>query len=289
MAAGFCVLLSLWYVLPGSTWRVVWLDAADGGYRNLGDVPWLFDVLGGVRPATVLGVMLVTGVAGLGVMLGAWTRASTVVALIGFNSLIRINLHDGSAYDSMLTNLLLLLCFSGAGATWSVDAKRTIGRWTPSVQIAAWPRRMLILQLILCYWSTGVQKVSIHWLPGGGEAALYYILQDRMWQRFDMAWVAGVYPVTRFATAFTWLFEVLAPLWLVARWFQHTPEKKGRVRRMFNRLRVNHLFFWSGIGLHLGILAFMIVGPFSLVMLAYYPLLLAGGSRGGMTKYPSAE
>ncbi len=132
---------------------------------------------------------------------------------------------------------------------------------------------MAIYQLVLIYWSTGLHKVSASWTPVGGYSALYYTLQQPTWQRWDMDWLAWVYPLTQAATALTWFWEITSPLLLLALWYRATPERPGRLRAVFNRLNYRRLFVVFGVCLHLMIFALMDVGPFTWVTLAFYVCL----------------
>lgn len=267
MMAGVGLLASVWLVLPSGTWRVLWVDAAWGGYRDLG----------GMRPGMVMLLMALTMAAGTGLALGWKTRWMALGGLFLFNSLIWLNPHDGSAYDSLLTNQLLLLGVSGAGATWSIDAWRRTGRWAAEAEAPTWPRLVMVLQLILCYWATGVQKISTHWLPGGELSALHYILQDPFWARWDLReLLPGMRRVIQGATAASWWFEVAAPVWLLAVAFREWPEWGGRVGAWSRRARVVWWFALFGVLFHLGIHGLMRVGPFSWIILSYYPALLRG-------------
>lgn len=270
--AGISLAVSVLTVLPAGTWRILWLDAARGGYRELGPLAGLETLPSGL----VIGLMVASLVAALGLTLGALSRSSALLGLISFNALIHLNPHDGSAYDSLLTNLLWILVLSRAGGTWSLDARFKYRRWRSRELIPAWPRYLLVLQLILVYGTTGLQKVSIHWVPGGDLSALYYILQDPFWQRFDMSWTAHAYPLTQLGTLVTWLWEVGAFLLLPIFWFRHTRQRDGRLRRWSNRFDLRSVYAITGIAFHLGILLLMRVGPFSLISLAYYPAFWSG-------------
>ena len=282
MAAGLCVVGSVVTVLPHGLWRVLWLDAGSGGYRDLagaGGHPlwqWLGTPGAGVVAALMAGA--ITG--GVGMAAGLFTRWSTAVALLCFNLLIQVNPHDGSAYDSLLTNLLWLLLLSGAGATWSLDCRRRGGGWCSDERVAAWPRYLMLVQLIVMYGTTGLQKVSSHWVPGGDFAALYYILQDPFWQRFGMEWTAEVFWLTQIGTAATWLWEVGAFLLIPVFWFRHTRGRPGRLRRWSNRLDLRTWYALIGIVFHVAIMVMMRVGPFSWIALAYYPAFWSGPEYG---------
>ena len=129
---------------------------------------------------------------------------------------------------------------------------------------------MLNNQIVLVYWTTGLQKVSAYWVPGGDFSALYYILQQPSWHRFEMSWVAYVYPLTQVATATTWFWEILSPLLLLAMWSHHTQGEGGRFRRLLWSLRVRAVFVWIGIGFHVALTILMDVGPFPMISLGFY-------------------
>ena len=108
-------------------------------------------------------------------------------------------------------------------------------------------------------------------MPGGDLSALYYILQQPSWQRTDLSGLAHVYPLTQLATLGTWVFEVGAPVLLLALWFRATRDRPGRLRHAFNRHDVRLWWLAAGAAMHVGIMLTMSVGTFSLVCLAAYP------------------
>src|SRR5262249_18412394 len=158
-------------------------------------------------------------------------------------------------------------------ATLALDCRLRTGRWRSAELVSAWPRRGAGYQIVLVYWSTGLHKVSRGWTPAHGFSALFYILEEPPWQRWGMTWPAHVYPPTQVATATTWLWELTAPLLLLALWYRRTAQRPGRLRALCNRLPLRGLWVAAGVGMHLGILLLMDVGPFSLVALSYYACL----------------
>jgi hypothetical protein len=118
------------------------------------------------------------------------------------------------------------------------------------------------------YWTTGLQKLSTHWVPGGDLGALYYILQQPTWQRVDMAWLAPWFPLTQVATLVSWLWEVSIPLWAVAL----VQRARGR-GGWLDRLWVVETYAVVGIAVHLAVTLMLEVGPFSWVSLAFYVAL----------------
>ncbi len=280
--AGIGLMASVSFAWHHETWRLLWLDAAEGGYRTLAELPWLIRLAGGARPGVVPPMMVLAGLCGLALLLGWRARWSAAVGLVLFNSLIRINPHDGSAYDSLLTNQLFLLAWAHSAGTWSLEARLRHGSWGPLTLVPAWPRWVMIVQLVLCYASTGMQKLGATWLPGGELSAVHYILQDPFWRRFDLdLWLPGCLWLTRLATAATWWFEVLAPLLLVALWLRATPKRPGFWRALCHRFDPRVAFAVFGILFHLGLHLLMRIGPFSWIIVSYYPALWAGSEIRG--------
>jgi len=274
IACGLCLLGSVGSVVVYGMVPVIWLSPADGGLGNSGEGSRLFQLLGGARPATVWAVVAATLFLGLLLALGGGGRLTAFLALQGYMALTGLNGNAVGAYDWLLTNALWLLVLAGATATLSLDCRLRTGRWLSAAPVSAWPRYLAVYQIVLVYWSTGMHKVSRSWTPADGFSALYYILQEPTWQRWDMTWLAHVYPLTQAATALTWFWECTAPLLLLVLWYRRTRERPGRLRALCNRLPLRGLWIVTGVAMHLGILVLMDVGPFSLVALAYYPCLL---------------
>ncbi len=252
---------------------LVWTDAAYGGLRSL--APGWLAHLGGLTPENVRGVVLVTALAAVAFTLGLSTRVAALVTWIGFRTLADLNGHAGGAYDELAKNILLLLLVSGCGRALSIDAwlaARRARAGGPAVDplVPAWPRYVLVFQLVLMYWATGMQKVSSGWVPGGSADALWYILQQPTWQRREMTWLAPAFPLTQVATLGTWCFEQGAPLLLLAFWYRHTRTRPGRIRAAFNRLDARSLYLLLGVGMHAGIEATMEVGMFCWATMAIY-------------------
>ena len=252
----------------------VWVDASHGGYRAV-DEGWLA-LLGGATPMTVHAVLAVTAVAALLLAAGLFTRAAAVMAWFGFATLVDLNWHSGGSSDELLVNVLFLLMLSGCGGAWSLDS-RLRGVAPPDGQVPAWPRRLLVLQLVLMYFTTALQKVSASWVPTGPLDALWFILQQPTWQRADMRWLAPLFPLTQLATLLTWTFELAAPLLLLAMWYRRTAGRPGRLRAWLNRIPFRTAYLALGLALHLGIWAALEVGPFLGGVLALYAACILPG------------
>jgi len=264
----------------------IWVDVAHGGIRPL-QPGWLMSLVGGATPQGAWTLVAVGLTASVALIAGVGGRATALVAGQTMIALSSANTHARGSYDSLVINALWLLVLSDSTATLSASCRWKTGAWTSDRLVAAWPRYLIIVQIGALYWFTGLHKISIYWTPAGGFSALYYILQQPSWQHGSMHWLAWVYPLTQGATIVAWLFEVTWPLALLALYFRLHPDRPGRVRRMFNRLRVRSVYVVVGFGMHLGIACLMDVGPFTQATLAFYPCLFrpdelrAAGRRVG--------
>lgn len=251
----------------------IWLPVGDGGYRSFNSLPWLFELLGGLNPTTlwlVVGVYIVSAVA---VTIGLGGRLSAFVLLQAFLAVSDINWHVSGGDCRLTANCLWLLVIAGGTATMSLDCRLREGRWTSDRTVAAWPRYLVFYQLVVVYCATGLQKLSIDWTPAGGYSALYYIMQEPSWQRWDMNWLAWIYPLTQVATAVTWIWEVSAPLLILAAWYRATSDRPGRFRRLFNRIGFRRIYVTYGIMMHVGIFIFIDLGLFTWISLSMYMCL----------------
>ncbi|MCB9744656.1 MAG: hypothetical protein H6741_08570 [Alphaproteobacteria bacterium] len=269
IALGLCALGTVLTVVSHGLVEAIWLPAELGGYRDrmhpgffFEHVPLNTGTLWATLAASLLSSALLA--AGLGGRVMAFITLQTTMAVTDING------HTGGSYDELLTCGLWLLVLADSTRTLSLDCRLRTGRWTDDTPVYAFPRWLMLYQLLLAYGSTGSQKVSAYWTPVGGYSALYYILQQPSWHRFDMSWLAPLYPLTQLATLTTWLFEITAPLMLLVMWYRATPERPGRLRRWSNRLRLRRLFMAFGVSLHLGVFALMEVGPFSWITLSFY-------------------
>lgn len=250
---------------------VLWFGIDDGGYRPAGTTgSWLIKRLGGPSPAVIYGLIATALVGASGLVLGVLPRVAAFLGLQAFLALGWNNVHAGGSYDPLITNILWLLVLADSGSTGSVTAWRKTGRWWPDTQALAWPRYLVVGQMVTLYTSTGLQKVSATWVPGGDLSALYYILQQPTWQRFDMSGAAWVFPLTQLVTLLTWIFEVGAPILVLAFWYRATSTRPGRLRAWFNRVDLRAIWLGFGAVMHVGIMLLMDVGTFSLVCLASY-------------------
>ncbi len=245
-----------------------------GGYLAGPSRSWLVDALGGATPEVVWGLLLSAALAGVALVLGLGGRVAALVASQCLLALRGINAYQGS-YGALLSNGLWLCVLARCDATWSLRCRLRTGSWTSAEAVPAWPRMLGVLQLVILYLWTGLSKVSAAWI--GDFSALYYILQDPAWRRFDGAWVASVYPLSQLFTGLVWVWEFSFPIILLGAYYRETADRPGRLRAWFNRydLRIPYAIF--GVGTHLTISVLMVVGPFVLATLIFYPCLFSPG------------
>lgn len=276
IAVGAVVLYSIVSVIAADLLHVMWVGANYGGLQTLDASHWLVDVLGGRTHSTAniiagaaitLAIMMIVGFGG---------RVTALLLLVVYYAHVTAKSTVTGGYDTMITNALWLLVLADSTATHSLDCRRKTGCWRSDRLVSAWPRYLVILQLVVIYATTGLHKLSPVWTPGGDLSALYWVFQDPTWRRFDMSFTASVFWLTQVATATTWWWEVLAPLLLVVYWLRHTRQRGGRLRRWTTRFDLRVAWAAVGVGLHLGILVMLNVGPFSWISLAYYLCLIPG-------------
>jgi len=218
-------------------------------------------------------------------LVGLGTRIAAVVLCLSLAQMALVLPAADRGIDMLLRNALLVLACSHAGATASLWARIRTGRFLGVVGGAApaWPRYLLIVQLVLLYWGAGSAKVSSTWTPLGDYAALYVAMRDPHFARLSAETVAGLYPLTQVLTATTWLWEWSAPLLLLAYHYRDTRTKPGRMRALFNRMGFVQRYLALGVVFHVGTHLTMRLGIFPFAVLALYPAALHPDewARGG--------
>jgi hypothetical protein len=178
----------------------------------------------------------------------------------------------GDSIDSLLRIVLPVLAASGAGAAWSFDAWLRRRRGKPVLEtVPAWPRYLVVVQLLWIYVSAGYQRDAKSWGPRGGFAAIGNVLGDPHFARFEPGSFAALYPLTCFGTLLTMLFELSAPLYLLWLWLEVHPERGGRFGSAVRRAKIRWVWLVLGVSLHSGIALGMKIGLFPFGILALYP------------------
>lgn len=244
---------------------VVWLNPDAGGYATVDGSYFLWRWLGGPTPDTVYRVTWATAFAGLAMTLGLGGRLPILLTLQGAIALFELDPASGGGHDRLLTNALWLLFLADSTRTLSVDARLRTGAWRDPTPIPSWPRHLAILQLIIMYSTTGLQKVGAEWWPTGGYTAVWYVMNVPVWQRFDLGDLSGWFWLTRVATAWTMVFEIGA-LVLLLFYFARRFRPSSRLASPW----IRRFFVLTGVGFHLSLWALLELGPFSPASLCFY-------------------
>jgi hypothetical protein len=216
------------------------------------------------------------GVAALAcVLAGIATRVACVVFVLVSVQQSALAPDSESGVDQLLRIVLLVLALSRCNACFSVDAwlARRLGRPMPAL-VPAWPRYLLLFQLLWVYFSGGQNKSSHDWGPLGGFSALGQALMDPHNGRLAPGFVSAIYPLTRIATALTIVFELTALFYLLWLYYAATPDRPGRLRRFANRARLRWIWLALYVFFELGIAIGLRLGSFAFGMLALWPVLL---------------
>lgn len=215
--------------------------------------------------------------AALFLTIGFRTRLSAFVLMMLWSQHQHLMPMADRAIDLLCRDVLFVLMLSDAGAWGSVDARIGTGSWWgDGAERPAWPRYLILTQLVVMYWTAGVQKVGFLWLPWGHFTALYVILQDPAIARIDFAWLRHppFLQLTQLGTAVTLLWQWAYPLVFLWLWYKNTPERPGRLRAWSNRLHLHAVWVAIGAVFHLLLVATMELGIFPWAMLALYPVFL---------------
>jgi hypothetical protein len=212
------------------------------------------------------------------IAIGLATRIACVVFVLVTVQFSHLSPYGEAAIDMVFRIVLLILALSRCNARWSIDAAiaRRLGH-PPPAEIPAWPRYLLMFQLVWIYFSAGQNKSGEEWGPLGGFTALADACTDPHAARFAPGWLTHVYPLTQIGTALTICFELCAPLYLVLYYFAATRDRPGRLRRLCNRWRLRWMWLALGVTFELGLVVLLRLGEFPWGMLALYPVLLRPG------------
>jgi hypothetical protein len=205
---------------------------------------------------------------------GFCTRAAALAYVWLSAQAALINGPADRAIDRAIRIMMLILVLSPAGRVWSVDARLETGSFRGSLEPApAWPRYLILGQLVLIYFGAGLAKGGTYWYPWGGYRALYLTLQDPILAAADFSWLAQPLPfrLTQAATALTHLWELSAPLVLLAAYHRRTRERRGWWRRLFVLVPVRNLYVALGVAFHLTLALTLRLGIFPFAMLACFP------------------
>lgn len=230
---------------------------ADGGLIDHAG-SWL-DVAG---PWTTWVVLLTAAIA---LCIGVAPRVAAAVLVVVWAAWSMAVPVAGRAADQLVRDALCILVFAPIGRWGALQTRWTTGSWRGDGDvIVAWPRQLLVVQLVFAYFFAGLQKVDASWWPWGDATALFVILQDPAVARVDFGWLRGdAWLLTAFGTVATVAFQLAYPALLVLR-----------------RTRLHTVFIAVGVAFHLSLALTMELGLFPWAMLALYPALLRDPRQG---------
>lgn len=254
----------------------IWSTVDQGGFGadTLASAPLLFQF------ASPAGATLLAFTLALFVAVGLFTRPSAALLLFLSASFASMTPSSDRGIDTALRIALLLLVVSRAGDALSVDSwlgRRlashtklpTLGRFFPPPQnrALAWPRRLLVFNLVWIYFTAGLHKTQSAWWPAGDFVALWRVLDDPHFSR--VLFPASLYFLTQLGTALTMVFEIGAPIFLLAYLTRGRPQN-GPLLRALERIRFVEVWVATGVIFHLGLLFTIRLGIFPLGMLSLY-------------------
>jgi len=137
----------------------------------------------------------------------------------------------------------------------------------------AWPRRLLVVQVVLLYTMAGFAKLHSAWAAAPGQDAISLVLRNPAYVVDDVALLRLHPELAWLGTRLLVVFERSAPLLLFGPAFLVVPFA-GRFGRALAGFR--GLFVVSGIGFHLALAATTTLGIFPWGLLALYPCFVRG-------------
>jgi len=116
------------------------VDAGGIGHGRSGQpVCMLYALLGASRTSAL--VLLVLACASASTLaLGLYSRTSALALLFVSTQVAQLSPDADRGVDTLLRNVMIVLAFSQAGRTLSVDAYRKHKRWVSDELVLAWPR-----------------------------------------------------------------------------------------------------------------------------------------------------
>lgn len=255
----------------------IWAPIEDGGIgpaTHAVPVSIVYEWLG----ASAGSARLVFGVAcasAVTLLLGLFTRTSALLLVLSYAQLAQLSPEADRGIDTLLRNVLLILACSAAGATLSLDARLFRGRFVRDDPQPAWPRYLIVLQLVVLYFWAGMLKQSVPWTSLDRYSALFIVMSQPHYATFALppALMAVIAPLLQLSTIGTLVFErgsIFLPLML---WLRATRARGGRLRDFVNRARLLEVWVSLGVIFHLGLAVGLELGIFPWGCLALYPAL----------------
>lgn len=267
MILGFIVASQLIVNWPDRSYT--WGDGADWTKKVRETREWpsflgLFQQVSG--PAFEI-AYIATILFGLALMVGLYTRASTLMTVFLWMSLYVSDPFVGSGGDSVLRMVLLYLSFTEAGQHWSVDAllrdrrgevRRIMPTWF-TVTLHNLATILIIHQVVMVYVGSAFWKVQSE--PWKNGTAVYFPLQTDAYSPWNDLFhpLYAFMPVIAGATYSAMVVQMFFPVLLI-----------------YRPTRLMALILITGMHLAIGI--FMGILYFSLVMIAVDMILISDRS-----------
>ncbi|MFT5684627.1 MAG: hypothetical protein ACI8RZ_005571 [Myxococcota bacterium] len=260
IAVDFALMLSAGIIDP------LYVPIAEGGFAPGSGGPWLA-LLGGPSTATAYGLTITAMVSAGLLCVGLGGRLTAFVLLQVLITFHGLPIDIGGGYDRLILNMVFLLMLSRSTATLSIDCRLRTGSWHSTAPIMAFPRYLMVAQLVVMYVMTGLHKTGPSW--ESPYPAVYRALLRPTYARWEASWMGDLYPLTQLGTWAAWWWEVsfvVLGLWFVARRGVLGTGAHALAKRI--DLRIPYL----GIGLlmHMTLWVMMNIGPFSAITLSYY-------------------
>jgi hypothetical protein len=275
ICVGLVILFDFSCVLRLGLVEPLWAPVEAGGFgpaTYAAPVGWFFTRFG-ASAAAAWWLALAACAAASSLCIGFATRSSALVLLFVYGQLAQLSPAADRGIDNLLRNALLVLVCSGAGSTWSLQARLRHGSWSHATPIAAWPRYLIVAQLVLMYFFAGILKQAAAWNSLGGYSALFLVLVHPHYTRFEFPreLLSQVYPLLQLSAALTMVFErgAIALPWLL--WLRDTRARGGVLRTLANRARLIEVWLGLGATFHLLLAATLTLGIFPWGCLALYP------------------
>ena len=248
-------------------------DVSEGGLPEIMGrkrLPWAYRFMGdGPNMAVLCWGAAVASAAMFGA--GLWTRVAGIAFVVASANLAQILPPTDRGIDTLVRNIVLILSCSGSHRAWAIDSWLRTRKWWDGCTIPAWPRLLIVVQMLILYGSAGVKKVGLSWTPVGDLSAIYVTLSDPSFGVLDPATLERFYWVTQAMTLATWTWEWLTPLAAFAWWCRATRSRSGRLRAILNRTEFWRRWVVIGLVFHLGTILTMRLGMFPFGVLALYP------------------
>lgn len=176
--------------------------------------------------ATILFLWTACIVAAVTLVLGLFTRLSTLILLLTYRSLVNYNDFITDGGDNLLAIALIYLVFANTSEVWSVDARirhrlplsLTNARWYRPIANGAW--LLMVMQVCVIYIVAGLSKVQgTTWLGGEGVTLSMTSIDFLVhaWLNDIVLGMGGVATILSIVTVFV---QIYFPFLIFNKWFK---------------------------------------------------------------------